>query len=103
MRFYVKVSATNPKSLCSLEKIGPWLTSNIQVKEKTNNILLNVSFIVLEMLSECGKSKSSHLAFSAANLPEKITVYSTLVGLLNAKNYSCGEEVSINKISICSI
>ncbi|EDO33158.1 predicted protein [Nematostella vectensis] len=28
----------------------------------------------------------------AANLPEKISIYSTLVGLLNVKTYKCGEE-----------
>jgi hypothetical protein len=34
------------------------------------------------------------LFFSVTNLPEKIAIYSTLVGLLNARNYKCGEEVS---------
>jgi hypothetical protein len=32
---------------------------------------------------------------SASNFPDKISVYSTLVGLLNVKDYKCGEEVCI--------
>lgn len=37
---------------------------------------------IIETVTECAK-----------HLPDKLTVYSTLVGLLNSKNYNFGGEV----------
>ena len=34
---------------------------------------------------------------SVSSLPEKTTIYSTLIGLLNAKKYDFGEEVSVSQ------
>jgi len=48
---------------------------------------------VLKLLVDC-----------AVNMLEKCTIYSTLVGLLNAKNYNFGGEVSeLNTIIKCNI
>ena len=45
-------------------------------------------------IQETNYSSHVYFSFSACNLPDKITVYSTLVGLLNVKNYTCGEQVT---------
>jgi len=43
--------------------------------------LANYKHKIMKILCEC-----------VVSLPEKLTVYTTLVGLLNAKNYNCGGE-----------
>ena len=42
---------------------------------------------ILKILCDC-----------AVKMPEKTTIYTTLVGLLNAKNYNFGGEVNIKYI-----
>lgn len=54
--------------------------------------LTNFKKKVLKILVDC-----------AINMPEKCTIYSTLVGLLNAKNYNFGGEVSKLNIIIYKI
>jgi nuclear cap-binding protein subunit 1 len=54
--------------------------------------LSNFKEKVLQLLVDC-----------AIRMPEKCTIYSTLVGLLNAKNYDFGAEVSnIVMVFYCS-
>lgn len=70
------ITRVGEKSTSSLESNLEGLSSVLEAD------LPNYKERILKIICTC-----------AANLPEKITVYSTLVGLLNAKNYSCGEEI----------
>ena len=71
------------------------------MKKLENFIVISVSlFQKISVLCSCFTTQETNYNsevyfcyFSACNLPDKITVYSTLVGLLNVKNYTCGEQV----------
>ena len=45
---------------------------------------------ILKILCDC-----------AVKMPEKTTIYTTLIGLLNAKNYIFGGEVRVGGFHIC--
>lgn len=69
------ITRVGEKSTSSLESNLEGLASVLEAD------LPNYKTKILRILCEC-----------ATNLPEKHSVYTTLVGLLNAKNYNCGGE-----------
>lgn len=69
-----------------ITKVGEKTTSSLEnnLKGLANVLeadLPNYKDRILKIICTC-----------ACNLPDKITVYTTLVGLLNVKNYTCGED-----------
>ncbi|KAL5004537.1 hypothetical protein ScPMuIL_017993 [Solemya velum] len=69
------ITRVGEKSTSSLESNLEGLASVLEAD------LPNYKLKILKILCDC-----------VVKLPEKLTVYTTLVGLLNAKNYNCGGE-----------
>ncbi|XP_025076781.1 nuclear cap-binding protein subunit 1-like [Pomacea canaliculata] len=69
------ITRVGEKSTSSLESNLEGLASVLEAD------LPNYKVKIMRILCQC-----------VVNMPEKLTVYTTLVGLLNAKNYTCGGE-----------